>query len=420
MDEQFLHYIWKYQLFENSLLVNNQELTVFYQGDYNLDSGPDFKEARIKVDSIEWAGQVEIHMKSSDWFHHKHNTDSAYDNVVLHVVWQHDQEVEVNGSTIPTLELKNKIDPELINRYKNHLRSKTDILCQTQLSGLNPMKISGMIDRASVERLEEKADQILKGLKDNQNDWEEIVYKTIAANFGFSTNKDAFIRLTEILPFHKLKKNLQNLLSTEALLFGQAGFLETANEVYRDELKKEYTYLHGKHQLQEPMISVQWKFGKLRPQNFPTVRLSQFASLLHNHPKLFSLLIETENVKTLKALFKVNTSDYWQSHYDFEKERKQKAVGMGEKSVEIILLNSVSPILAAFAKFTGEQRFMDRAISLLESIHFEDNRITRKFDQLFFPSKSAFDSQALIHLYKNYCSRKKCLQCNIGVNLISK
>ncbi len=420
MDEAFLHHIWKYQLFEHKILTAGQKLKVFYPGDHNLDSGPDFKEARLKIDSIEWAGQVEIHVKSSDWLHHNHQLNQAYDNVILHVVWNHDKEIEVNGSTIPVLELKDKVELRLIDKYKNHLRSKEAILCQSQLADVNPIQTSNMIDRVLVERLEEKARLILTDLTNTKNDWEEMVYRMIVANFGFSTNKDAFIRLSEVLPFRKLKKNLDSLKSTEALLFGQAGFLEKSIDQYQESLRDEHTYLSKKHELHEPMISVQWKLGKLRPPNFPTVRLSQLAALLHHYPKLFSLLIENQDVKKLKEIFSISVSDYWNEHYDFSKKKKKQSNGIGEKSVEILLINVVAPILAAYSTFTDEQKFMDRAILLLESIKFEDNRMTRMFDMSYFPSKTSFDSQALIHLQKNYCQRKRCLNCHIGVQLISK
>ena len=259
----------------------------------------------------------------------------------------------------------------------------------------------------------------MKELNKNKNDWEEISYKTIATNFGFSTNKDAFARLTELLPYKKLKKNLHNLKATEALLFGQAGFLQTPNDSYHADLKKEYDYLSKKYQLMKPMAVSQWKLSKLRPPNFPTVRLSQFASLLHHYPQLFSYIIETENIHTLKNIFHVTTSDYWHSHYDFGKSRKNLSKAMGNKSIEGILLNSVVPILAAYSKFTADLQFMDRAILLLETISFETNRITRKFDSSFFSSKSAFDSQGLIQLFKNYCFKKKCLNCRIGIDIIS-
>ena len=419
IDEQILHHIWKHQLFENPNLTQNQKLSVFYPGDHNLDAGPDFKEARLKIDSIEWGGQVEIHIKSSDWHHHKHHLDKAYDNVVLHVVWQHDKEIEVNGSFIPVLELKQKVDPHLIVRYKEHLLSKDVILCQKQLSKVSKMNISGMLDRVLVERLKTKADLIFQDLKKFKNDWETVVYRSMASNFGFSTNKDAFTRLTEILPFPKLKKSLHDLTSTEALVFGQAGFLENPKDNYQENLKKEHTYLSKKYNLHEPMIDVQWKFGKLRPPNFPTVRLGQFAALLHHHPKLFSLIIEPKDTKELKQLFGFSTSDYWLKHYDFGKKRKKPSSGIGEKSIELLLLNVVTPILAAYSKFTHEQKFMDSAISLLESINFENNRITRMFTDFNFPCDSAFDSQATIQLYKNYCQRRKCLNCNIGVEIIS-
>ncbi|MEQ8904670.1 DUF2851 family protein [Ekhidna sp.] len=422
MDEQFLHYIWKHQKFEPGKLklACGKQMLVFNPGSHNQDSGPDFEEARIKIDNIEWAGQVELHINSSDWFHHRHQNDTAYDNVILHVVWNHDKEVKVNDEPLPTLELKEIINPLLVKKYKSYLHAPDEILCRNQLKDVSSISINNMLDRVLVERLEEKAERILLSLENNYNNWEETTYHVIAGNFGFSTNKDAFERLAKLLPFSSLKKVLQSPSQTEALLFGQAGFLEKETDDYQRSLKSEFTYLIKKFQLSESMMKAQWKFGKLRPANFPTVRLGQLASILSHQPQLFSLLTETESIKELKRKLQTPLSEYWQEHYDFGKARSSKSKAIGEKSFENILINTVAPLLAAYSKYVGDSKYMDRAIELLESIPKENNRITKKWDDPGLSPKTAFDSQALIQLFKSYCQKRKCLQCNIGVEILNK
>lgn len=421
MDEQFLHYIWKYQKFDNNpVLTDGQELKVFYPGNHNQDSGPDFEESRVKIDAIEWAGQVEIHINSADWVHHNHSGDSAYENVILHVVWNHDKEILVNGEVLPTLELKNNVDLTLLEKYKQHIKSADEIPCSNQLNSVSSITITSMLDRVLVERLNEKSDRILAELKTIKDDWEEVTYRTITANFGFSTNKEAFVRLTEVLPFSRLKKVLHDSFKTEALMFGQAGFLEKIQDDYQRSLKTEFDFLSKKFQLLDPLVKAQWKFGKLRPANFPTVRLAQLSALLHHNPQLFSLLIHTEDLKELKKKLSVSVSGYWQLHYDFKKESKRPIETMGANSFESLLINSVAPILSAYSKYTGEQKFMDRAVELLESLKPERNRFTKKWDNLIDTSKNAFDSQAQIQLFKNYCLKRRCLQCNIGVDILNK
>ncbi|MEP0987637.1 DUF2851 family protein [Ekhidna sp.] len=422
MDEQFLHYIWKYQKFDyqSLTLTSGQSLRVFYQGNSNQDSGPDFEEGRIKIDTIEWAGQIEIHINSSDWANHNHQNDPAYQNVILHVVWNHDKEVLLDDVPIPTLELKNIVDPTLLEKYRKYINAPSDIPCTGLLKNISPFTMTTMLNRTLVERLENKGHRILQSLQRNNNDWEETTYQAIASNFGFATNKESFIRLTEILPFSKLKKVLHDSKQTEALLFGLAGFLEPNEEEYQQLLGAEFEYLRKKFELNDPMVTAQWKFGKLRPGNFPTVRLSQLSSLLHHHPKLFTLLIETEDIKQLKKELLTSVSEYWRRHYDFGKVKKKAGNSMGINSFENLLINTVAPLMAAYAKHSAQQKYMDRAIELLESLPPESNRIIAKWNHLNLNFKNTFDSQAAIELYKSYCQKRRCLHCNVGVELLNK
>lgn len=422
MDEQFLHYIWKFQKFDstNLLLVDGSELTIFQQGNHNHDSGPDFEEARIKINDIEWAGHVEIHKSSSDWNHHGHQHDKAYQNVVLHVVWEHDVDIYINKSPIPTLELKSRVDPNLLTKYQSHLSSKEEILCSSQLHQMDSITISSMLDRVMSERLEQKANTILEVLKQTKNDWDETFYRTLASNFGFSTNKEAFTRLVSLLSFKLLKKYAHKPQSIEALLFGQAGFLDANMDEYQSLLRKEYEFLKSKHELKDPLAKSEWKFGKMRPANFPSVRLSQLAALLSQNPHLFSNLIEVKNAKEFILAIDCNLSDYWVRHYNFGKEKKKKGMKIGEATFHNIIINTLAPVLAAYSKYTDDQDYMNRAIDLLEYLPKETNRITKKWISIGQVPKTALDSQAQIQLYKHYCQSHKCLSCNIGVALLSK
>lgn len=421
MNEDLLHYIWKYQKFNPSelSLIDKRKLHVFHPGHHNQDSGPDFEEARLKIANIEWAGQVEIHINTSDWLHHGHQHDPAYGNIILHVVWNHDKEITNNNNEVlPTLELKKLIDPTLLEKYQQHLSIKDEILCSSHLKTISSITVNGMMDRTLVERLNEKSVVILAQLAENKHDWEAVTYQTLAKNFGFSVNKEAFEQLSKILPFSVLKKVLHSEKQTEALVFGQAGFLNDQKDDHQQTLWKEYYFLHQKFQLPEPLSKAQWKFGRMRPPNFPTVRLAQFAALLHHQPKLFTLLTQTESIKKLKKELEVSTSNYWQSHYDFGKEAS-KPIAMGNTSFENILINTVVPLLSAYAKHTDNQQYMDRSISLLESLSFEKNRITKKWQEKGVSKSKAFDSQALLQLFNKYCQHRKCLNCNIGTAIIS-
>lgn len=417
MDEPFLYYIWKYQKFTKRPLTleGGEQLQVFKTGFQNHDSGPDFEEAHIKIGELEWVGQVEMHVKASDWLQHKHQHDPAYQNVVLHVVWENNQSITVDGTTLPTLALKEYVDLEVVSKYENHLKSDHEILCADKLGSVSTIVKQSMLDRMMVERLETKANNLLQTLKSSITDWEAATYHILCTSFGFSTNKFAFEHLSRMIPYESLKKVLQNPHQTEAILFGQAGFLaEASNEdSYKVALRKEFEYLKKKFDLKDPMTRTQWKFSKMRPANFPTIRIAQLASLLHTHPKLFSKIIQADTTE-IKQLIQVEMNPYWQTHYDFGKGRR-KSKSMGASSIENLLVNAVAPLLAAYAQYVGNEDYMQKACDLVQSLKPENNRITRKWS---LPNASAYDSQALIQLYKAYCKPKQCLQCNIGIDLL--
>ncbi|MEM6735928.1 MAG: DUF2851 family protein [Bacteroidota bacterium] len=421
INEDFLHYIWKFQKWNNPHLVTSQGkgVTVFQTGFHNHDSGPDFEEARIKIGEMEWVGSVEIHVKSSDWNKHRHDANEAYKNVILHVVYEHDADIYVNDQLIPTLALKKSIDPTLIETYQKHITKLDVIPCGNQLINKSELSYDLMLDKVLIERLERKATSVLEIVNALNGDWEETSYRILASNFGFSVNKEAFKLLSKRLSFTMLKKNLQHPIKAEALLFGQAGFLEDIKDDYQDELKIEHQYLSNKYGLPLALKKHQWKFAKMRPANFPSVRLAQFSSFLVAHPQLFYALIEMTKPKELIENLKFELSDYWKLHYDFGKKRKKEINSMGNQAFEHLLINSVAPILAAYSKYSDHLDYMNRAISILEEMRPEQNRRTKHWSALGKAPQSAFESQAQIQLLDTYCTKRKCLSCAIGVSLLN-
>lgn len=422
MEESFIQFIWRYQKFDPAHLktTNGLPLCIFNAGNHNHDSGPDFEEARIKIATIEWAGNVEIHVRSSDWDKHQHSKNRAYSSVILHVVWEHDKEILIEGKPVPTLELKAIVNPKLIHHYKTHIDQPEPIACASQNSARLNLSFLSMFDKLLVERLERKAEEILDSLKETKNNWEEACYRTLAANFGFSTNKHAFYSLSKKIPFYILKKNLSSVEKTEALLFGQAGFLEDPMDEFHEQRKNEFEFLRVKFSLSVPINKHEWKFGRMRPANFPSIRIAQFASLLSSRPRLFTELIDDPSHKAMLHLLDVSLPEYWKNHYDFGKKRVNAMnKAFGKSSKDILLINTFAPILAAYAKHTGDHSYLDRAVSLLAEIPPEQNNVTKHWTAIGRQPQNAFDSQAQIQLFNEYCKKRKCLSCAIGVSLLN-
>ncbi|MCP4459988.1 MAG: DUF2851 family protein [Cytophagales bacterium] len=422
MNEAFLHFIWKFQKFTSELVTSQGErVRIFYQGNHNHDAGPDFLEARIKIGELEWNGQVEIHLMSSDWIHHNHSSDSGYNTVVLHVVWEHDKEISrEDGSGIPTVEIKNLVDLNLVTEYKSYLAQPNDILCQAHLPSISDLTWISNLDRMLSKRLEDKSQRNLSLAKILNDDWEETAYRVLGRNFGFSLNSETFQQITEILPLKFLSKHSSSHEQIEALIFGVGGFLEEPLDDYQEMLKTEFVFLKKKYDLKDNLHRTHWRFGKMRPSNFPSVRLAQFSAILHAHQKLFSLFCEVSSIKELKNKLTVTPSPYWHEHYDFGKKLKKGSNALGKSSFENLTINSVAPLLAAYSIYTDQQSLMDKAINLLESLPAESNRHTAKWTNLNRPAKSAFDSQGQITLYQDFCSKKNCLNCGIGSWIFNK
>ncbi len=421
MTEAFLHYIWQFQYFDkrNLRTTQGEELQIFQPGIKNVHAGPDFSDARIKVGDLEWRGSVELHINTSGWAEHHHEADAAYERVILHVVWNEDKIItRSDGSIMPTLVLKDRIDTGLWERYRKLITGAESIPCARGLHTVNPVVRLSMLDRTLLLRLESKAAGVWALLEANKGDWNEAAYQLMARNFGFKVNAEPFQQLATALPYTLILKHADRPVQVEALLFGTAGFLEDApDDPYSKTLKQEFTMLRGKYTLEQKRLhKTQWRFLRLRPSNFPTIRLAQWAALLSTKRNLFARLTTGEYQELVEWL-SIHQSDYWRHHYQFGREVKSVPV-LGKSSIHALLINTAVPLLVAYGRQQDEQRFVDRAIRLLENMPAEQNTITRLYAAIGLDVKTAFDSQALLELYSSFCQKRRCLECAIGANLI--
>ena len=424
MSEAFLHYIWQFQYFDKHELqtTSGDPIQIFNPGNRNSHAGPDFQNARMKIGGMEWIGSAEIHIQASGWLEHKHDRDEAYENVILHVVWKNDKAIpRSDGSLLPTLELMNRVNRKFFLNYQRLVNSPESIPCAPFLTQVNAITKLAMIDRVLIDRLESKSARIFEILNKNHHDWQETCYQVLARSFGLKVNPDPFQQLAQLLPYKVLRKHGDKLLHIEALLFGQAGFLEEDNDdEYYCLLRREYNLLRQKYSLSDRRLNkAQWKFLRLRPANFPTIRLAEFASLLHARPSLFSAILEAETYPALVSIFSAQQSGYWTCHYTFFKKAKEPVNFLGGASIVTLIVNAVGPLLVAYGKSRDDQRYVDRAVAILRQTPGESNTIISQWRTLGLNSKTAFDSQALIELQNNYCSKKRCLECTIGVSLIN-
>jgi Protein of unknown function (DUF2851) len=425
MREDFLYYVWKLQYFDKRMLTTCQgePLSISYPGTRNDHAGPDFLNGSITINDVTWHGHIEIHINASDWHAHQHHADRAYDNVILHVVWNHDKDIrQRDGTIVPTLGLKDRVAPQLHQQYHKLVNNQATIPCAKQLPRVPDLTKTAMLDKALLQRLTHKNSLVYRLLEDNKGDWEATAYQLLAYNFGFKINSSTFLTLSLSLPLKILTKHTDNLLQLEALLLGQAGLLpinsNKAQDAYPEALKKEYNYLIHKYLLKGSKVQAcQWKFFRLRPANFPTIRIAQFARLLHQHPSIFDLMVNTGTKTLYKALVIVQSS-YWQNHYHFSRQSKKKIPGLGKASIEHILINTTVSLLVAYGKAKDEQDYVDRAIAILQHLPAEHNAITRHWEDVGIKAKNAFDSQALIELFNNFCTKKQCLACNIGAAIL--
>lgn len=420
--ESFLHYIWKLKLFDfrNLTTTNNELVELVVVGTHNHHAGPDFSYARIRIGGTLWVGSVEIHKQSSDWLLHQHQKDKAYNNTILHVVYEHNQEIyRADGSTIPTLVLKNRIAEKHIQRYWTLLNGEAKgIPCEAQFLKVSEALKRMWIERLVVERLEDKIIEIKACLEQTNNNWEVTFYQFLARSFGAKQNIRAFEALAKSLPLKVLSKHKQHLFQLEALLLGQAGFLQDFDRLmekdeYLQKLKKEYEYLAHKYQLISLNAS-SWKFGRMRPANFPTIRLAQFAVLVHQSHHLFSKILVEQDVSKYRNLFKIELKGYWQSHYKLGEISTARKKNLGNGTIDLILINTIVPFLFVYGVYKGKEVYKEKAIDLLQQINPEQNTIVAYWQNLGMETNSAYDTQGLLQLRNEYCNLKRCLSCAIG------
>jgi hypothetical protein len=420
MKEDFLHYLWKFKKFDtlNLKTTNDEHITISNVGRYLELAGPDFFNAQISIGEQKWAGNVEIHLKSSDWYVHHHEKDAAYENVILHVVWEHDTEIfRKNNVEVPVLVLKNYVDKVVLDNYQLLMKPKSWIFCEKEISLIDNFVFRNWKERLFFERLERKSKAIDELLMRTNNDWEAVLFCLLAKNFGLNTNGDVFFKISKSIPFSIIRKESHEQENLEALLFGNAGLLDGEREDnYFRSLRSRFDYLIHKYQLEkcsfEPV-----QFFKHRPDNFPTIRLSQLAGLYHVEHNLFSKLSTSNSLASIYALFKVSALDYWQEHYQFDKKSPVKKKTLSKSFIDLIVINTLVPILFAFTKSQGKE-ISENLFNLINEVSPEKNAIIDKFDSFGIKSTNAFETQSLLQLKNEYCNKSKCMECAIGIELL--
>lgn len=421
MKEDYLHYLWEFQKWKESKLFTSEgfPVTILSPGNHNLLSGPDFFNSRVVIGTQQWAGNVEIHINSSDWFRHGHHTDPAYDNVVLHVVWNHDAEVlRKDKSAIPVVELKNVVSENSVRNYRYLLTNeKKWINCEHEFSSFDDFTLNTWLERLYIERLESRSNLIFDLLQRSSGDWEEVLFKMLAKNFGLNVNGDAFLGIASSIPFSVVRKCRGNLNKFEALLFGQAGLLEReVEEPYFKRLKQDYEFLRNKFSLKRAMIPV--KYFRLRPDNFPEIRLSQFAYVYCNEASLFSEVIRANDIERLRGLFAGRPNDFWKTHYTFEKNDSVRNKTMSRAFMDLLIINTIVPLKFCYLKEQGREEG-EVLFEIMRQLPKESNQVIKKFNSLRGePVKNAFQSQALLELKKAYCDKNNCLHCSLGIKIL--
>lgn len=425
MQEKFINHIWKLQCFEKKNLNTDagDSLQIIDIGEENINSGPDFLNAKILINNVMWHGHVELHTNASDWYLHNHHLNKAYNNVILHVVWNNDKPiVQENRSRIPTIELKNAVKSEICESYNQFEQKKIAIPCSNFFQKVAPIIKNGMLDKALYQRIENKHYLLHALLSQNNGDWQETTYQLLAYNLGSNLNSDNFLNLAKAVSLKSLMKKSDSIIRLEALLFGSSGILELDNmkDPYIENLKKEYELLlYNKDISNVSFCASQWKFFRLRPANFPTIRIAQLAQIIHKNPNLFDVLTNASSEKLYEAL-KITQSTYWQEHYTFGRKASSKIPGLGSSSIEKIIINTVVPLLITYGKAKNNQDYIDRAMEILERLPAEKNKIIGNWAEIGLKVKNAFDSQASIELYNNFCLKKNCLKCDIGLHILNR
>lgn len=419
MKEDLLHFVWKNHFLSvhNLNTTENEKVEILDTGMHNSHEGPDFLNAKINIDGTLWIGHIEIHVNSSDWIKHQHDGDENYKNVILHIVYKNDKNLK--HLNIPTLELKDYISQSVLDKYYTLMQSKHPIPCTPQFSKVSSLHKNAWWTSCLANRWERKTQEWIALEKGETKNWMEIIYHQLAGNFGFKYNYSPFLQLAQSLPLEILQKHQSNLNQMEALLFGQSGLLpEDYNDDYIQSLVKEYHFLRRKYGL-KAMDYREWKFMRLRPSNFPTVRIAQLASFLHYYLDRLPEIMHMKSWKEFQKLLPIGTSTYWENHYHFHKvtiKRKKKL--LGKSALQSLIINTFAPALYLYKKNYNSSNYPESNIHILESLPKEDNHIIKKWEEIGQEVQNAFDSQALIECYNEFCKNKKCTSCSIGLQIL--
>lgn len=417
MTERLLHFIWQFQYFNQSELTTSagEDLQVVFPGSYNTNQGPDFTNARVRIGNTIWAGTVELHLRTSDWNRHRHQQDANYENVVLHVVWENDGKV----NDLPLLELQQRVPKILLDQYGEWMRSASFIPCESSLHLVPALIWTHWKERLIMERLIRKAGLVEQYQVQNNNHWEETFWWMLARNFGLKVNADSFEAVARSIPLRLLARHKSRIQQLEAILLGQAGLLDGRfQDDYALLLQREYRFLRGKHNLRS--VPAPMHFLRMRPSNFPSLRLAQLAMLVHQSGHLFSRIREAASVEQVRALLDVTANDYWHYHYRLDQYSPFRVKKLGKDMIDNILINTVAPVLFAYGRYQQEDGLMQRVLEWLEQIPPEGNRIIARYARLGVVNRSAWDSQSLLELYSAYCQPRKCLECAIGAAILGR
>lgn len=422
MKEELLHYVWRLRKFDHTDLQTTEGLPVeiLHPGEHNHNAGPDFLNARIRIGDTLWAGNVEMHLRASDWNRHGHSEDPAYRNVILHVVLDADVPIlHPENRRLPCLTLKKRIPARLDKVYRKLLHNEYWIPCQHLFHQAPELTRRLWLDRLLVERLESRIQAMRELLQKNKNDWEATGYQLLIRSFGLNVNGVAFERLAASIPHRLLLRHRDRLFQIEALLFGQSGLLEhDYTDEYPRKLQQEYDFLRKKYGLQ-PIEPALWKFSRMRPANFPTIRIAQLATLFYQSAHLFGKILAAQSITEVEHMFTLKLSNYWQDHYTFDRASARRHKTLGQSTIHLLVINTIAPLLFLYGKEKGDEQFKDRALRFMEDLKPEKNTTIDQWKQLGWRPESAYQTQALLQLKKYYCDEKKCLQCAIGHTILS-
>ncbi|OLY94832.1 Protein of unknown function [Cnuella takakiae] len=417
MTEKLLHFIWRFQYFNRQALATtlDEPIEIIHPGQHNHHQGPDFLQARVRIGTTLLAGSVELHLRTSDWNRHQHSGDPNYHNVVLHVVYEHDG----GTSDLPVLELQPRISGLLLEHYQQLMQSNAFIPCGSGINQVPKLTLEAWKERLLAERLQRKAGQLAKPVSNNQLHWDEGFWHLLARSFGARTNAEAFEAIARSLPLKILARHSNSIHQLEAMLLGQARLLDyDYTDDYPRMLQREYRFLQQKWNVKP--ISLPVHFLRMRPSNFPTIRLAQLAALVQQSAHLFSKVIATTDVKSMEQLFQATANDYWHYHYRFDETTPFQPKRIGEDMIHHLLINVVSPVLFAYGSYHKNAAYTQRAVDILEHLPAENNAITRGFRALAIRAAHAADAQALLELRNNYCNERRCLECGVGNSLLKK